>query len=66
MGKGHFPLDQVAQTLSNLVLNTSKEEPSTASLGNLLQFLTTLIVKTFFLMFNLNLLNLNLHKVDLD
>ena len=45
--QGHLPLDQTAQTPSNLGLNTCRKGASTASLGNLCQCLTTLIVKNF-------------------
>uniref|UniRef100_A0A8D0EWZ9 GDNF family receptor alpha like n=1 Tax=Strix occidentalis caurina TaxID=311401 RepID=A0A8D0EWZ9_STROC len=43
-------------TPSNLALNTSREGASTTSLGNLFQCLTTLMLKNFFLISNLNLL----------
>jgi len=47
--QGHLPLDQVAQSSIQLALNTAREGAATASLGNLCQCLTTLIVKNFFL-----------------
>ncbi|KAK4831239.1 LOW QUALITY PROTEIN: hypothetical protein QYF61_016471 [Mycteria americana] len=45
---------------SNLTLNGSRDGASTTSLGNLLQCLTTLIVKNFFLKSSLNLPSLSL------
>jgi len=41
-------------TPSNLALNTAREGAATASLGSLCQGLTTLTVKNFFLISNLN------------
>jgi len=52
-GQGHLQLDQVAQ--SPMTLNVSRNRASTTSLGNLFQYLTTLIGKHF-LISNLNLL----------
>jgi len=46
---------------SNLALDTAREGAATASLGNLCQCLTTLIVKNFFLISNLNLLSVESH-----
>jgi len=40
---------------SSLALNTAREGAATASLGNLCQCLTTLVVKNFFLISSLNL-----------
>jgi len=40
---------------SNLALHTSRDGAATASLGNLCQGLTTLMVKNFFLISSLNL-----------
>jgi len=62
--QGHLQLDQVPQSLTlkvsrdeesttslgNLTLKVSRDEESTTSLGNLLQCLTILIAKNFFLM----------------
>jgi len=42
---------------SNLTLNVSRDEASADSLGNVLQCFTTLILKNFFLVSNLNLLS---------
>lgn len=58
-GLGHLPLNQDAQGLIYLVLNTSGEQSSTTSLGNLVQCLTTPTVKNFVLMSNLNLASLS-------
>lgn len=49
----------------NLALNTSSNEISTASLGNLFQCLTTLIVENFFLMSDLNLPSFSLKPLPL-
>ena len=46
---------RLLKALSSLILNVSKDRASTTSLGNLFQCLTTLIVKNFFITFNLNL-----------
>jgi len=43
--QGHQPLDQAAQSHISLALNASRVGVSTASLGNLLQCVTTLCVK---------------------
>jgi len=45
---------------SNLALNFSRDGVSTASLGNLLQCFTTLILKKFFVISSLNLPSLRL------
>ena len=47
--QGHLPLDHLLRAPSSLALNASREGASTASLGNLFQYLTTLTVKNFFL-----------------
>ena len=52
--KGHPQLDQVLKAWSSLASKVSRDRAS-ASLGNLFQCLTTLIVKDFFLISNLNL-----------
>jgi len=46
---------RLLKATSNLALNTAREGAPTASLGNLCQCLTTLIVKNFFLMASTNL-----------
>jgi len=43
--QGHLQLDQVAQSPIQLPLNVSRDGVSTASLGNLFQCFTTLMVK---------------------
>ena len=53
--EGHPWLDQVLRAPSSLTFNVSKDKASTTTLGNLLQCLTTLTVKNFFLISNLNL-----------
>jgi len=59
-GQGHLPLDQVAQSPIQPGLEHSQGGASTAPLGNLFQCLTTLVVKNFFLISNLNLPSFNL------
>lgn len=54
----HLSPEQVAQTPSNLPLNISRDGTSTISRSNLLQCLTALKVKDFFLTSNLHLLSL--------
>jgi len=63
--QGHLPLDQVAQSPVQPALNTAREGAATASLGNLCQGLTTLIVKNFFLISNLNLPSFSLKPLSL-
>jgi len=64
--EGHQPpyliLDQAP---SNVALNTSRDRASTASLGNLFQHLTTLLVKNFPLISNLNFPSFNLKPFPL-
>ncbi|CAN0052273.1 unnamed protein product [Bubo scandiacus] len=64
-GQGHLPLDQVLKALSNLALNTAREGAATASLGNLCQCLTTVTVKNFFLISNLDLISFSLKLLPL-
>jgi len=77
-GQGPFPPDQVAQIIellrlektskivkSNLALNTARDWAATASLGNLGQGLTSLRVKNFYLISNLNLFFLSLKPLPL-
>jgi len=56
MGGDPFHQSRLLQAPSNLALNTASEGAATASLGNLRQGLSTLTVKNFFLIQNLNLL----------
>jgi len=55
MGRDPFHQTRLLRVPSNLALNTAREGASTASLGNLGQCLTTLMVKNFFLISDLNL-----------
>jgi len=55
MGRDTFHQTRLLQAPSNLALNTAREGAATAPLGNLGQGLTTLRVKNFFLISNLNL-----------
>jgi len=55
MGSGPFHQTWVLKAPSNLTLNTTREGAATPSLGNLVQGLTTLRGKNFFLLSNLNL-----------
>lgn len=59
-GQGHLSLDQVAQSLFNLTLNTLRDGASTASLGNLFQSYHPHCKKYFFLMPNLRQPSFNL------
>ncbi|EMP34023.1 Methylmalonyl-CoA mutase, partial [Chelonia mydas] len=57
-------IDEFApRALSSLTLKTSKEGDSTTSLGNAFQCFTTLLVKKFFLISNLNLPHCNLRPL---
>jgi len=49
-----FNQTRLLRALSNLALNVSRDGASTASLGNLFQCFTTLIVKKFFLISSLS------------
>jgi len=64
-GQGHLPLDQVAQSPIQPGLELLQGGASTASLGNLLQCLTTLIVKNFFFIPSLNLPSFSLKPLPL-
>jgi len=55
VGRDTFHQTRSLRAPSNLALNTAREGAATASLSNLGQGLTTLIVKKFFLVSNLNL-----------
>jgi len=54
MGRDPFHQSRLLQAPSNLTLNPAREGAATASLGNLGQGLTTLRLKNFFLLSNLN------------
>jgi len=55
MSRDPFHQSRVLRAPSSLALNTAREGAATASLGNLCQGLTTLMVKNFVLISNLNL-----------
>jgi len=55
MGTDTFDYTRLLKALSNLGLKTSWEKASTTFLGNFCQCLTSLIVKNFFLIYNLDL-----------
>jgi len=55
MSRDVFDQTRLLRAPSNLGLNTARERAATASLGNLFQCFTTLMVKNFFLISNLNL-----------
>jgi len=57
-----FNQTRLLRALSNLAVNVSRDGASTASLGNLFQCFTSLTVKNFFLISNLNLPSLRLKK----
>jgi len=54
-GRDPFHQPRVLRAPSNLALSTARERATTASLGNLGQGLTTLIIQNFFLISYLNL-----------
>jgi len=62
MSRDIFHQTKVLRAPSNLILNTPREGVSTASLGNLFQCLTTLMVKNFFLVSHLNLPSFSLEQ----
>jgi len=49
MGRDNFHYTRLLKVPSNLAFYTSRDSAATAALGNILQCLTTLIVKNFFL-----------------
>jgi len=55
MSRDIFHQTRLLRVPSNLALNAAREGTATASLGNLFQCFTTLMVKNFFLISNLNL-----------
>jgi len=55
LGRDIFHQTRLLKAPSNLALNIAREGAATASLGNLGQGLTTLMVKNFFLTSNINL-----------
>jgi len=64
-GRDPFHQPRVLQAPYNLALNTAREGTATASLGNLFQCFTTLMVKNFFLISNLNLPSFSLEPFPL-
>ena len=63
--QGQPQLHQVLRAPSSLTLGVSRDGAPTTSPGNLCQCLTTLIVKAFFLISNINLLPLSLQQFPL-
>jgi len=53
--QGHYSQIRLPRALSSLTLKVSRDRASNTTLGNLLQCLTTLAVKDFFLISNLKL-----------
>jgi len=64
-GQGHLPPDQIAQSSIQPGLDTAREGAATASLGNLGQGLTTLMVKNFFPISHLNLPSFRIEENNL-
>ena len=64
-GQGHLSLDQAAQSSIQPVLEHFRGGTPTTSLDNLSQCLTTLIIKHFLLMSNVNLLSFSLKPLPL-
>lgn len=61
-----FQYIRLLRAQSNLTLNTCRDGASPASsLGNLFQYLTTLIITSVFLISSLNLLSLSLKPLPL-
>ena len=54
-GQEHLSLDQASERFSNLTLNMSSDGAPATSLGNMFHCLTTLVIKKFFLILNVNL-----------
>jgi len=65
VGRDTFHQTRLLKAPSNLALNTSREGAATASLVNLCQGLTTLTVRNFFLIANLNLPSSSLKPLSL-
>ena len=63
--QGHLPLDRVAQSSIQSGLEHFQGRASAASLGNLCQCFTTLMVKNFLLISNLNLPSFSLQPFPL-
>jgi len=65
MSRNLFHQPRLLRAPSNLVLNPAREGADTASLGNLFQCFTTLMVKNFFRMSRLNLPSFSLEPFPL-
>jgi len=65
MSRDPFHQPRVLRAPSNLALGTAREGAATASLGNLGQGLTTLMVKNFFLISDVNLPSFSLEPFPL-
>jgi len=65
MSRDVFHQTRLLRAPSNLAFNTAREGASTAYLGNLCQYLTTLMVKNCFLISNLNLPSFSLQPFPL-
>jgi len=65
IGRDTFHQTRLLRAPSNLASNTAREGAVTASLGSLGQGLTTLTVKNFFLILNLNLPSFSLKPLPL-
>jgi len=65
MDRDIFHQTRLLKAPFNLALNTARDGRATASLGNLGQGLTTLTVKNFFLISNLNLFFFGLKTLSL-
>jgi len=64
MSRDIFHYTRLLRAPSSLALNTSREGASTASLGNLFQCFTTIMVKNFFLISSLNLPSFSLEPIE--
>jgi len=65
MSRDTFHQTRLLRAPSSLTLNTAREGAATASLGNLGQGLTTLMVKNFFLISHLNVPSFSLQPFPL-
>jgi len=65
MGRDTVRYTRLLKAPSNMALNTDREGAATASLGSQGQGLTTLRLKNFFLISNLNLLSFSLKPLPL-
>jgi len=66
MGRDTFHYTTLLKARSNPPFNTAREGAPRAPLGNLVQCLTTLTVKHFFLISNLNLHSFSLKPLPLS